>query len=583
MAALGDDRTPQRGTVGTPDKPVRAAIYCRVSTKEQTKNLSLTTQQKVCIEYCEREGFEVDRVFIEEGESAKTTDRPKFQELLSYCRENKGRVQVVVVYDLSRFARDTFDHYAVRALLSKFGASLRSATQPIDETSTGVLMEGILAAFAHHDNRRRAEVTIAGMKAALSAGRWTFHPPIGYLQAFDAAGRRTIVPDPERAPLIRKAFELYATGLHSKAEVLKVITELGLRTRKGGKVSMQTFHQTLRKPIYAGWLTVKSWGDLEPMRGDFEPLVTDDTFKTVQAVLDGKKLSVTPHDRNNPDFPLRVFVRCSECGTPLTGSWSQGRSDRYPYYRCRSSACLAVKVRKGDMESQFVSYLRALVPEPGYLNLFREIVLDVWKQRHIEVGQMRRHLQARLDDLLARKDQMVDAFVHRRVIDQATYQRHADKLDEDITLAELALHDARTEELDVEGVLNFAEHVLLNAPRMWVESSPEQKQRLQRVLFPKGVTYSPGSGFGTTETSVIFRLLEPLPAQNEREASPTGFEPTSPAGRKRAKNAGNPVVSRVIASSARSRKRPENTPKNPPQTAKTATVAVGRRRRRGDG
>ena len=81
---------------------------------------------------------------------------------------------------------------------------------------------------------------------------------------------------------------------------------------------------------------------------------------------------------------------------------------------------------------------------------------------------------------MAKKDRVVDAFLHRGLIDQRTYQRQVDKLDEEITLAETALHDARLDELDVEGVLAFAECVLTNAGRLWLEASLEQKQRLQR-------------------------------------------------------------------------------------------------------
>jgi DNA invertase Pin-like site-specific DNA recombinase len=69
-----------------------ALIYVRVSTEEQTQNLSLPTQEKACLEYCQRHDFVVDRIFKEEGESAKTINRPQFQKLLAYCRENKGRI-----------------------------------------------------------------------------------------------------------------------------------------------------------------------------------------------------------------------------------------------------------------------------------------------------------------------------------------------------------------------------------------------------------------------------------------------------------------------------------------------------------
>jgi site-specific DNA recombinase len=92
---------------------VGAVIYVRVSTKEQLENLSLRTQLRACEEYCRRQGYEVLERFHEEGESAKTTDRSQLQNLLTFCRLNKGRM--VVVFHVTRFARDKYDHFALRA------------------------------------------------------------------------------------------------------------------------------------------------------------------------------------------------------------------------------------------------------------------------------------------------------------------------------------------------------------------------------------------------------------------------------------------------------------------------------------
>src|SRR5438132_7715015 len=221
-------RTPYAGSM-LPDM-VGAVIYVRVSTKEQTENLSLPTQLKACEEYCERQGFEVLARFREEGESAKTADRTELQKLLQYCRINKGRVQFVVVFNLTRFAREKYDHFAVRAFLKSLGVSLRSATEPIDDTSTGKLMEGVLAAFAQFDNDVRAERTRAGMRAALEQGRWTFVPPLGYLNAPKWAGK-SLIADPDHGDLVNRAFEEFATGRFTKEQVLDKVTRLGLRTR----------------------------------------------------------------------------------------------------------------------------------------------------------------------------------------------------------------------------------------------------------------------------------------------------------------------------------------------------------------
>jgi DNA invertase Pin-like site-specific DNA recombinase len=232
-----------------------AVIYVRVSTADQVRNFSLASQEKACRDYCERNGFDVDKVFVEEGESAKTTNRPQFQKMLAYCREHKGRVKWLVVYRLDRFSRRQEDHHALRGLLAGFGVTLRSVSDPIDETSTGRLMEGILAAFAQFDNDVRAERTVAGMKAAIQAGKWTFKAPLGYLSGDGKSG--SLIHDRERGPLVKQAFELHATGLHTTQKVLEIVTAAGLRTASGKPVAKQTFNTLLRKPVYAGWLQVR--------------------------------------------------------------------------------------------------------------------------------------------------------------------------------------------------------------------------------------------------------------------------------------------------------------------------------------
>jgi len=238
---------------------VGAVIYVRVSTKEQTDNLSLPTQLRACEEYCHRHGYEILERFHEEGESAKTTDRTQLQALLKYCRTRKGKVHFVVVYNLTRFAREKYDHFALRAHLQSLGISLRSATEPIDDTSTGKLMEGVLAAFAQFDNDVRSDRTRAGMRAALELGRWTFPAPLGYLNA-PKWSKTSLIHDPERGPLVRRAFEDLATGNYTKQEVIARVTEAGLSSRKGLRVSPQSFGQMMRNPIYVGRVESPDYG-----------------------------------------------------------------------------------------------------------------------------------------------------------------------------------------------------------------------------------------------------------------------------------------------------------------------------------
>ncbi len=224
----------------------------------------------------------------------------------------------VVVFNLTRFARDKYDHFALRSHLQSLGISLRSATEPIDDTSTGKLMEGVLAAFAQFDNDLRSDRTRAGMKAALELGRWVFLAPIGYLNAPRTAGR-SLVHDPARAPLVRRAFEEYATGQYTKEQLLKRTRAWGFTNRRGKPLTSQAIGMLLRNQLYAGIVDVPEYG-VRVRRGDFEPLISEELFYRVQAILSGRVPTTAPRQRAHPDSPLRGFVRCESCGRSLTGT-----------------------------------------------------------------------------------------------------------------------------------------------------------------------------------------------------------------------------------------------------------------------
>jgi site-specific DNA recombinase len=296
----------------------------------------------------------------------------------------------------------------------------------------------------------------------------------------------------------------------------------GLTSRSGKRLSAQTFGQLLRKPIYVGVLEVPKWGVQQP--SSTPTLVSREIFDRVQALLDGKQPLLAPRQRNNPDFPLRNFVRCGRCDRPLTASWSTGRNNRYGYYRCQDQVCRAVNVRREDMERLFVDFLGELQPKSEYLRLFGEIIIDVWKQKQEQATVLHGASQRHLRELKECKQRLLEAFVYRREIDRVTYQEQLDKLNEEIAFAEINERDTRMDELDVQTALSQGEFLLLNAPRLWMESSLEQKQRLQEIFFPQGVQYENGA-YRTTETSMIFFELEEIPAQKEGLVALPGIEP----------------------------------------------------------
>ena len=405
--------------------------------------------------------------------------------MLLYCGENKKKIGYVVVYALSRFSRHTTDHHQIRALLSGFGVRLRSATEPIDESSSGQFIETMISAVAQFDNDQRSERTVAGMKAATEAGRWMFQAPIGY-RMVTTSGRSCLELDPARAPLIRIAFELFATGRYDQEQVLRKVTAEGLKTRRGNRLSVQTFSRMLRKPIYAGRIRLQCWN--VDLAGDFTPIVTQETFYRVQEILTGRRVPTVSYQKQNPDFPLRRFVKCAHCGKPLTGSFSKGRSQKYPYYKCPSSKC-RLNVSKSEIENQFIELMKMLQPKPKYLRLFEAIVLDVWEEQRAQLNTTNDGLQKRLNRIRERTNQLTEAFLYNQSIDRETYQTQLTRLREDQLLIEMELNETRVEELDVESASK--PRSLRDRRRLAIldRSVTRAKAAVSNSLFPDGLMF----------------------------------------------------------------------------------------------
>ena len=231
-----------------------------------------------------------------------------------------------------------------------------------------------------------------------------------------------------------------------------------------------------------------------------------------------------------PFFRLNTLAArkpISYSSRPLTGSWSSGKlGRRYAYYRCPS--CSRLSIAKDRLETLFLDLLDRLQPKPEYLQALRESVLEVWENRQTEVEEFKKIRQKRKLRIEERKQRLIEAFVYQQALDPETYRREMDRIREQECVTDVELHENRLDELDVEGVLAFAEHVVLNARRLWSEYDLKRRRQLQKVLFPSGL-YFDGEGFGTPVTCLFFKDLEAETGAESQMVSPTGFEPVLPA------------------------------------------------------
>jgi len=171
--------------------------------------------------------------------------------------------------------------------------------------------------------------------------------------------------------------------------------------------------------------------------------------------------------------------------------------------------------------------IEQLQPKAEYLKLFREIVLDVWKERQKETMRLVSALDSRVTELKAKRQKLIEAFVYQHSIDKTVYQEQLELIEDEIALAQLDAHDAKLEELDIEAALNYATDALRNAGRFWIQCSADQKQNFQRVLFPEGLVFD-GKSYRTAPTCIAFNYLQGISEGKSSLASRTGVEPVSP-------------------------------------------------------
>ena len=502
--------------------PKACIIYCRVSSKEQVEGTSLDNQERLCREYAERNGLSVLKVFVEMGESAKTADRTEFTKAIAFCTQKKGRVHQFIVYKIDRFARNQDDHVVVRSLLKRAGTELRSATETFDESAMGRAMEGMLSVFAEFDNNNRRERCKSGMQARVREGLWCWAAPLGYHRPIK--GKKTnIVPEPERAPLIRLAFELYAKGTYTFKALAQLLGDRGLRTREGKYPIQQTLEKIITNPVYCGRIDAFK----EMTKGTFEPIVDEALFAQCQKVKSGLHLKGKPRVFNNPEFPLRRFIVCLHCNQPLTGSYSRSRrGKRHPYYHHGSKKCTHSKsIQKVAFEQKFVQLLETIEPDTKYEKLFKAVVIDAWQERYKKFDETNARVRKDIERLEQERQTIFDFHRHNKYTDdEFVTQKHL--VNERIDQKRLLLQDARQKELDMEMALNYCFHFIRNASKVWMDLADDYEARinLQHLIFAKPLTFD-GNSFGTPELSLVFAQKKTSPDEKSFLVASTGVEP----------------------------------------------------------
>lgn len=431
--------------------------------------------------------------------------------LLAYLKAQKETC-VVIIDDINRFARDVVGHWQLRALLAEAGGKLESPSIEFGEDSDSILVENLLASVSQHQRQKNGEQTKNRMRGRALNGYWVFRAPIGYKYERVAAHGNMLVRDEPMASIIQEALEGFATGqFETQAEVKRFLESKPIFPKdfSDGTIRFERVIRLLTRMHFAGYIEIPEW-DVSLRKGHHEGLISLETFELIQKrIKDGAR---APARKDiSADFPLRGFVCCDDCNTPLTACWSTSKSGKkHPYYLCHSKGCTSYRksIRRDVLEGEFNTLLHALTPSETLFGMAKAMFKDAWGQRTKQIEADKRVLRAERNQL----DKKIEGLLDRIVASDSltiisAYEKRVEKMErEKLILDEkLSHHSAKSDTF--EQMFEHAMQFLSSPWKLWESGNVFLQRTVLRLAFADRISYARNIGLRTPKTTLPFKVL----------------------------------------------------------------------------
>lgn len=402
----------------------RAVVYLRVSSQSQVKTdydpegISIPAQRQSC----QRKAAQMGNViivdeYVEPGKSGTNMDkRPAFQQMLARIKEQRD-VDYVIIYKLSRLNRNRIDDALTITELRKYGVTLISATESIDETPVGQLMHGILASFNEFRSAEDGADIRYKMGEKVKRGGTIGRAPLGYVnvrERFEGREVRSVAIDPERAPFVKLAFELYATGEYSLERLVNELTDRGLTTRPGrypaGPVSDAKLSSMLSDRYYLGYVRHAD----QEYRGRHDALIDQDLFDRVQKIQEARR-GAHERDRVHRHY-LKGSLWCGACHehgveARLHFQRSRGNGGQYDYFVCsnkHAGLCAEPHLALERVELAVLRHYGTLQFTQEFIGTVRRSLSETLADTQLSTSLRRAQLTKELSSLNVQEENLLD-------------------------------------------------------------------------------------------------------------------------------------------------------------------------------
>ena len=469
-----------------------AALWTRVSSeKQEQNNCSLETQDKVCREFAERNGITIKKHFGGTHESAKKMGN-EFKRMIAEVSRDK-EINVILVYSYDRFSRTGAEASMLKALLKSKGVYVVSATQPVDpDSASGDFMEDVLLLFSKFDNTIRKDKCVCGMKECLRRGEWFCRAPLGYDHY--KKDKHHYLEVNATGELLRKAFRWKADEGLSNVEICERLKALGLN------IDRKKMSYIFLNPIYCGYIKHNLLDEDELVKGNFEPIVDEETFRKINST----SKAGYEHKEETDKFPLKRCVRCADCGGYLTGYTvkSRGRD----YYKCNKIGC---KNNQSviNMHDKFVKLLNSYGIPKEFHELLKKVLNDLFDECHSEI----KNLTSALNKKKTEVDNKINNVKCRFGLDEISkdvYDITMSKLLEEQSAIIQQLDDTNEDLSNNKKYIDRCIVMCCELSTLWENGNFRDRQIIQNLVFPEGIMFDKENGdYRTQKENAVFDIF----------------------------------------------------------------------------
>ena len=493
----------------------RIAIYCRVSTTEQAETgYSIDEQERLLIDWCNKNGLEVYKCYSDRGISGKSiNNRPELKALLKDVECKK--VDMVLVWKLNRISRKLEDVLTIMNALEKNNVTFKSYSEPFETTThVGRMQMHMMALIGEFERGTISQNVKVSMCAKARAGEWCGNRVLGYdlvpMEGTENNKRRKsrLEINQEEAEIIRLIFNEYASGKGYKA-ITNKLNKLGCKTKKGNNFSVASIKDILMNPVYIGKVRYnvrQGWSEKHRRNINPEPIISDgihkaiidkDTWDKVQVMLQSK--AGKPSRIYDGFYPLTWILRCPKCGAGMvisrtTNTLADGTKKRIVYYCCGAwknkgtSVCNSNTIRVEKANEYVFNKLSSVLSND---DMIRAITDNINKERVKRVSPSKNELERidkELETIDKKKRKIFEAY-EDDIITREEFLSRKDELNKRAKVLQeskepllVALADDVSEEISYEFIKSVLDNFskLLNS-----KESREQKKKLLHMIISK--------------------------------------------------------------------------------------------------